>query len=1464
MMEESQWHNWEKTGQTEFGKLFQRGVTAWTNAGRPPNVDLGLKRLVYDLVVRCIRDQGVKRDHVVQFIGEKCVSHAELSNMWVDVFALLDNETSLMAKDRREERERFVRLFREAEKYLSTGHLKERIEVLETLEDIGVLKSTKKFFTSMIKLKTKLFYKQQKFNLFHEECEGFAKLLTELNQDLTTVSPKEVLETIKSIIGYFNLDPNRTLDIILESFECRLEHHRFYIHLLQEFVPDPQTLNELLAFKYKFYESECVDNGGKIPESLFTVTALLIQYDILDMDTIYGMLKPDDAEIESESDVGIKDAREFVRKMNVVSTNKGDKPDLTMADFQAIAATYDANQKLGLIEAFLRVGAWTHAEKLMNRLPPYFAVSQEPIAKALQRLVHLTIQPLVQKCSNKSYKTFSSDLIPSSNQFSPILVDTFEQFKTVVMPMLMELGPHASSDLSLLYKIMRILKADLKTTFDETGRDREKTAEFSVSPESCCLYYETITLTDAVLLPSLSLAESNCCLAEEIWSVLRVFPYHVRYHLFGQWKANTYDAHPLLLRKKAITLKGIKRIMQRISKENVKPTSRLIGKITHSSPGLVFEYILSQIQLYDNMITPVVDSLRYLTSLSFDVLGYSIIEALNNPEKDRTKHDGTSISLWLTSLSNFCGAVYKKYNIELTGLLQYVANQLKNKHSLDLLIMKEVVLKMGGIEGAEEMTSEQIDAMAGGELLRQEAGSFTQIKNTKKSSQRLKDALIDHDLAVPLCLLMAQQRNCVVYQETEDSHLKLVGKLFDQCQDTLVQFGTFLASNLSIDDYTRRLPPIQTLLSRYHVNLDLAFFLARPMFNHQISLQYENIRKNEKHRWKTISENEKQNLYVAATTDVMTPITEAIRPLHSVKIWDDISPQFLTTFWSLTMYDLFVPEDVYGKEIQKLVLAPSKVDDNKELNSSRKKKEKERLHNMLEKIQDEQKKQKDHVERVMARLKTEKDSWFFSRSARLAKNETITTFLQLCLFPRCIFTAIDAIYCAKFVQVIHMLKTPNFSTLICFDRIFCDITYTVTSCTENEAHRYGRFLAAMLELVMKWHSKKEIFDEECVGYPGFVTKFRVAQTEQKPGGGPGDSVDYENYRHVCHKWHYKIAKALVVCLESKDYVQIRNALTILFKILGFFPMLLPLAGVLERRIEKVVEEEKDKRMDLCIMARSYQGQLKAKRPHMMLERDFHIPKEGKGGAGGGPKEGGDNTANDNSTKTSGGKSAKPEESRLSSERSSKSRSQSRENSLSRSNDEPASSVSSGGGKYKKNRDRDSKERSLGRDSSSRERSREPKTRHSSKDRERREEMGPPQSSTSHRRSAESESMERELKRRKPEDESGRRFKDRSRERSEDSDQGELTPPPKKEKSSSKSDRKRERDEMVAANASSIDNNGTILKRSKKEDREGSSSMSSHRHGAENGGDEMAIADRKSGRANSRRGGGEPSKRKSTS
>ena len=67
-----------------------------------------------------------------------------------------------------------------------------------------------------------------------------------------------------------------------------------------------------------------------------------------------------------------------------------------------------------------------------------------------------------------------------------------------------------------------------------------------------------------------------------------------------------------------------------------------------------------------------------------------------------------AISPWLQSLSNFCGTVFKKYQMDLGGILQFVANQLKCEKSIDLLILREIVQKMGGIDTLEDLTSEQV------------------------------------------------------------------------------------------------------------------------------------------------------------------------------------------------------------------------------------------------------------------------------------------------------------------------------------------------------------------------------------------------------------------------------------------------------------------------------------------------------------------------------------------------------------------------------------------------------------------------------------------------------------------------------------------------------------------------------------------------------------------------------------
>lgn len=155
-----------------------------------------------------------------------------------------------------------------------------------------------------------------------------------------------------------------------------------------------------------------------MPKSLLTLTALLIQHSVIEFTSTYAMLEPSDEQIEKDAEKELADAKEFVRKLNVVSTNKTEQKEETETELAAKAAEkvtsftlalslmlasipclfqYKANQKFGLLEAFLSVGAWKESKAIFDSLPEFYAVSHEPVAAALQKLVHITIEPLHQK-----------------------------------------------------------------------------------------------------------------------------------------------------------------------------------------------------------------------------------------------------------------------------------------------------------------------------------------------------------------------------------------------------------------------------------------------------------------------------------------------------------------------------------------------------------------------------------------------------------------------------------------------------------------------------------------------------------------------------------------------------------------------------------------------------------------------------------------------------------------------------------------------------------------------------------------------------------------------------------------------------------------------------------------------------------------------------------------------------------
>ena len=268
---------------------------------------------------------------------------------------------------------------------------------------------------------------------------------------------------------------------------------------------------------------------------------------------------------------------------------------------------------------------------------------------------------------------------------------------------------------------------------------------------------------DASILPGLTVGTPNPGLGHELWRLIEKRP-HTALPLVRHPPCSTQGRGQRSPRARygpcARTADETKRMMRRLSKENTRQYGRHLGKLTHVVPSIVFDTMLEQIQAYDNLIVPVVEMMRYLTPMSFDVLTFIILSHLASPQKTQMKTDGLNVSMWMQSLSSFCGNLYKKYpSIELVGLLQYIANTLKSGTSLQLLLLRDLVTKMAGIEPLEDLSVDQLEAHAGGETLKTSVTDVLGIaKNTKRSSTRLREALVKHGLVVPLFLLIAQQR----------------------------------------------------------------------------------------------------------------------------------------------------------------------------------------------------------------------------------------------------------------------------------------------------------------------------------------------------------------------------------------------------------------------------------------------------------------------------------------------------------------------------------------------------------------------------------------------------------------------------------------------------------------------------------------------------------------------------------
>ncbi|KAH7353466.1 THO complex subunit 2 [Plectosphaerella cucumerina] len=116
-------------------------------------------------------------------------------------------------------------------------------QILDTplLQKLGLIRDT--FARAAIRSATNLLYRQANYNLLREESEGYSKLLTELFMSFTDVSSSEIpsteeaevaFERIKALIGTFDIDVGRVLDVALDVYATSVvKASKFFVKLLR-------------------------------------------------------------------------------------------------------------------------------------------------------------------------------------------------------------------------------------------------------------------------------------------------------------------------------------------------------------------------------------------------------------------------------------------------------------------------------------------------------------------------------------------------------------------------------------------------------------------------------------------------------------------------------------------------------------------------------------------------------------------------------------------------------------------------------------------------------------------------------------------------------------------------------------------------------------------------------------------------------------------------------------------------------------------------------------------------------------------------------------------------------------------------------------------------------------------------------------------------------------------------------
>lgn len=971
-------------------------------------------------------------------------------------------------------------------------------EILESIDYIDKSVYTKK----KIRLTTKHFYEQNKYNLLQENSEGFAVLLTEL---FTSTDSSNFVEKIINIIGYYDLDPNRVCDLMIDVMGCKKSNQELFIGFMKQL--NPESVEKIIIRKLgNLLEKD----KGKM---LIYSAALLVREKLVNSHAIWNALKPTTLDLHKEFDDKYDAIFQLFKRNFVLSFLTTDedfkKDEEEEKKFRVKAETkIFKNQKFYFLESLLEAGCYDEFIVFYRLVEPSFYF---PNRDYIIGTVFDYFKSLVNEIAN--LLTISSEkVIPES------LLNKFWTFLDI-------LKSNIALHTTLFEQVMTIL-IKLKAV-----KPSAKTEEY------LCKY----------LIPSLfnsSISDEHLSiLYESLGRLLFTYSFRDRYRMYEIILSEYLYQNPYMLNTNLIV--RVKKFLKTVceGKDLEKTNSQIFSKSLKSHPFFVFALTLNNVKMFDNLIGTIITSCEGLPDVVVDICNFLLIRDISGYDKIEISRD--NIDPQFVNVCRFISSFAKKhYQSDLDSLVLLIANKMASEEPNDLYfvyLLKYLVSTFLGYDVIHDLNENQAFGMAAGPELRTALlfldESFEQSKLAAKvffdclmNSQYQINGCQSFEMFFILFFQLCKKMTSLVFSSRNKS-LKFANQLIDLCQDSkdlMAQFYHMHASQVIIQQKDERFMYIlqnEMNLSTYDV-----FTTVKMLYTENERIEkFDQICQSVKECEKSIMG--RNSGYLEQYFEVQNDKSDNE---HDIK--------WLCAFWLFNnkhLTDLSFKYDSYIQKLERIIQSSS---------DSRKAEEKDT----------------EFMKNKIKNLSSEKIAYANSHKnflnfyiAKLAHSEfRLTNFMkQACIMQRFV-TVQDSLYTANWLKIALINQNTDLCTFYgtVFD-IMREVFPLLNGTTDTESANIALFVWCLLKQLQNFYDENEGFEKEIDRiFVKFTKAYENAELQEDKDESVNSEANIEQIKDVIIKELNNFVEDIRVFFKVNQINMCKNAITFMVKLMNVMPL----------------------------------------------------------------------------------------------------------------------------------------------------------------------------------------------------------------------------------------------------------------------------------------------------------------------